>query len=95
MRLNGTTELVEPCSYPATMADVLETVGDAEVDLPMGTERVAEAIERGGGDVFETAEDAHLAIYQGVSVRAVGRPRYDERGGNSVGETEVSPPLSF
>lgn len=80
-----TTRLFDDCEFPATSEDLLAAVGDAELELPNGTASAAAAIERGGGDTFETREDAELAIASGVGREAVGRHHYSDRDPTTVG----------
>ena len=91
---NGTTELFDGCEFPLTCEDLLAAVGDAELELPNGTESVAEAIERGGGDSFETREDAEFALFSGVGRAAVGRAHYSDRDPTTPGENGPRP-VSF
>jgi len=91
---NGTTELFDDCEFPLACDDLLETIGDAELELPNGTESAAAAIERGGGDVFETREDAKFALFNGVGRAAVGRSHYSDRDPTALGG-DGPRPVSF
>jgi hypothetical protein len=83
---DGTTELFDDCEFPATCDDVVAAVGDAELELPNGTESAADAIERGGGDAFQTREDAALALASGVGRAAIGRSHYSDRDPTTLGD---------
>lgn len=89
-----TTKLFERCEFPATSDDILAAVGDAELELPNGTASAAAAIERGGGDTFETLEDAELALASGVGCEAVGRRHYSDRDPTTLGG-DGPRPVSF
>jgi hypothetical protein len=91
---NGTTELFDGCEFPATCDDVLATVGDTELELPNGTESAAEAIERGGGDIFQTREDAEYALASGVGRAAIGRSGYSDRDPTTICD-DVPRQISF
>lgn len=88
------TELFDGCEFPATTDDVLAAVGDVELDLPNGTDSAAAAIERGGGDSFQTREDARLALLNGVGREAIGRHDYSDRDPTTPGG-DGPRPLSF
>lgn len=89
-----TNRLFDGCEFPATCEDLLAAVGDAELDLPNGTASVAAAIERGGGDTFETREDAELALVSGVGREAIGRHHYSDRDPTTLGG-DGPRPVSF
>lgn len=76
---DGTTALFDDCEFPMTCDDVLAEIGDTQLDLPNGTASAAAAIERGGGDVFQTREDAEYALASGVGREAIGRSHYSDR----------------
>jgi len=82
-------ELIDACDYPATCEEVQEAVGDERLELPNDTEPLAEAIGLGGGEVFESAEDVQLAVYNGVGGGAVGRRRYSDRDPGTPGTDDV------
>ena len=85
---------IDACEYPASAETVIETVGDATLSLPHGSEPVAEALERAGDTTFDSAEDVHLAIYCGVSSKAIGRRGYSDRDPGTVG-CDGPDPVSF
>jgi hypothetical protein len=91
---DGTTELFDGCEFPMDCEAVVATVGDAELELPNGTEPVADAIKRGGGDRFRTREDAELALANGVGRAAIGRPHYSDRDPDGPGG-DGPRPVSF
>ena len=82
------------CEFPATSAELIKAVGDAEIELPNGTEAVATAVERGGGERFETRTDAREALYCGVGEAAIGRKGYSDRDPTPLG-VDGPMPLSF
>lgn len=89
-----TIELFDRCEFPIACDDLLAAVGDAELELPNGTASAAAAIERGGGDTFETREDAELALATGVGREAVGRYHYSDRDPTTLAG-DGPRPLSF
>jgi hypothetical protein len=87
-------DLFDGCEFPASCEDVVTEIGDAELDLPNGTNSAAAAVERGGGDHFETREDAELALASGVGREAVGRSHYSDRDPTALG-ADGPRPVSF
>lgn len=93
--MHHTTDgLFDDCEFPMTMADMRSLLADRTLEVANGTESVAEAIERGGGDTFHTREDAELALLSGVGGAAVGRRKYSDRDPPHPGE-EGPRPVSF
>lgn len=73
-------------SYPATTEELIEAYGDMELDLPDGSETLADALGRLGNETFERPEDARFAAYSAVSAEAVGRQGYSDRDPTAPGE---------
>ncbi|MWG34399.1 DUF5789 family protein [Halomarina oriensis] len=74
-------------SYPATAQDLIEEYGEMVLDLPNGSETVAEALAPMEATTFQDAESARLALYSSVSSKAIGRRFYSDRDPTVVGET--------
>ena len=72
--------------YPMTAEELIEEEGDLTLELPNGTETLGEALSRAAPETFETAEDARLAAYAGVSGKAIGRKGYSDRDPVCMGE---------
>jgi len=84
--LTDATELFETKEYPLTAAELIESDGEMVLELPNGTETLGAALERAAPETFETAEDARLATYSGVSSKAIGRKGYSDRDPVCMGE---------
>jgi hypothetical protein len=87
MRLfTDATDRFDAHSYPATTEELVAEYGDVELDLPNGSETVAEALAPLATATFEDAESARLALYSGVSSKAIGRKFYSDRDPTAMGE---------
>jgi hypothetical protein len=95
MQLNGTGDRIENAEYPLTTDELVDVLEHAELDLQNGTETVAEILDRTGGETYETAEDARLALYTGVSNKAIGRKGYSDRDPTTPGSQYGHDQLSF
>lgn len=94
MMLNGTGDRIDGYDYPLTSDELVDRLGDTEIELPNGTETVGEVIERMGPETYQTAEDARFAVYGSVSAKAIGRRGYSDRDPYAIGENGPEP-LSF
>jgi hypothetical protein len=93
--LRGTTdELLSETEFPTTTEQFIERHGDAELELPNGTETIAEVLEHADGETFDTPEDARLTVYASLSSQAIGRKGYSDRDptppGSPYGPEQVS-----
>jgi hypothetical protein len=79
-------EAFEKHDYPMTTAELIEADGDITLNLPNGTEKLSEALERTAPETFESAEAACLTAYAGVSSKAIGRKGYSDRDPVCMGE---------
>jgi hypothetical protein len=84
--LTDAEQAFEAQEYPMTSEELIEAEGDITLELPNGTERLADALRRSGPETFETAEDARLTAYAGVSGKAIGRKGYSDRDPICMGE---------
>jgi len=80
------TEAFETHAFPATSADLIDAYGDTVIELPNGTERLGEVLERVGPTVYESAADARTATRSAVSTKAIGRKGYSDRDPTAIGE---------
>jgi hypothetical protein len=95
MELNGTGDRIENAEYPLTTDELVDTLDHAHLDLQNGTEAVAEILGRCGEETYETPEDARLALYNGVSSKAIGRKGYSDRDPTTPGSPYGHDQLSF
>jgi len=72
--------------YPMTTEELIAAEGDLTLDLPNGTETLADALSRSAPETFQTAEDARLTALAGVSGKAIGRKGYSDRDPVCMGE---------
>lgn len=88
------TDSIDDESYPLSAEDLLARYGDAELDLHGGSQRLGDVVGLDGDAVFHSPEDVRLAVYNGVSHRAVGRRFYSDRDptppGAVLGHDQVS-----
>ena len=87
MRLfDSADEMFTTQSYPATTADMIESHGHLTLELPNGTETVADVLGRLTEETYETEEQARLAAYSAVSQKGIGRKGYSDRDPRCMGE---------
>jgi len=84
--LTDATEAFETHDYPMTTEELIEADGDITLELPNGTEKLAEALSRTAPETFETAEEARLTACAGLSGKAIGRKGYSDRDPVCMGE---------
>ncbi|MFC6953078.1 DUF5789 family protein [Halorubellus litoreus] len=78
-------------SFPATHSDVLDTVGDVEIDPPNGDPVVvATVLERTDEEAYETATALHETVLANLDDDHIGRKHYDDRAANPSRNDEVS-----
>jgi hypothetical protein len=85
MTLRESTTCLEDASYPLSAEELIEHVGDVELELPNGREDLATVIRRCGADSFSSETDAREAIYGALSEKAIGRPGYSDRDPTILG----------
>ncbi|ELY98065.1 DUF5789 family protein [Natrialba asiatica] len=95
MLSNGTAEVIDDHEYPATTEELIEDCGDRVLELPNGSETVSDVLARLESETFESADDAHLAVYSAVSNKAVGRVGYSDRDPTPVGSPYSPDAVSF
>ncbi|RDI71767.1 DUF5789 family protein [Halopelagius longus] len=86
MRLNGTGDLIDAHEYPATTEELVEQYGEHTIELPNGSETLAEVLERAGSETYTCADDARNAVFCGLGHEAIGRRYYSDRDVYTVGE---------
>lgn len=89
MRLRDVDGTIDSADYPMTAAQLLERLGDGEIDLPAGDEPVAHVIGRCGTDSFASADEARLSVYGALPDGAIGRKGYSDRDPPMLGEAET------
>lgn len=94
MVYTNTNALFEEHAYPATTSELIDNYGDEELELPDGTETVADVLGVLGQETFESAEEARYAVYTGLSSAAIGRVGYSDRDPTPPG-CDGQPPVSF
>ena len=95
MLLNGTGEVIDDHQYPATTEEMIDAYGDRTLELPNGSETVAEVLARLESETFESPEDARFAVYSAVSDKAIGRVGYSDRDPTPVGSPYAPDAVSF
>lgn len=80
MRLRQAQRLFQDLSYPLTTDELVARVGDAEINLPKGTETVADVFSRLSPGTYSGPEEAYTLFLSGLSDKAIGRKWYSDRG---------------
>jgi hypothetical protein len=86
MRLNRTGDLIDAHEFPATTEELTEAYGDRTIELPNGTARLGDVLERAGAETYTNADDARSAILCGLGHEAIGRRYYSDRDAYAMGE---------
>ena len=96
MVYTSTDDLFDDGSYPMTTDELIDEYGDHELELPNGSEEIADVLAVMGHDpeTFENAEEARYAVYAGLSSKAIGREGYTDRDPEPPG-TEGHDLVSF
>lgn len=84
------SEIFDEDAFPTTTEALISEFGDVELAHPMGTEPLRDVLEASGAETYESADEAQLAVLNGVSRDAVGRPRYSDRGDSPHSEDEFA-----
>jgi hypothetical protein len=79
MTLKQATRLLDDHQYPTDTDGLVAAHGDYELDLPNGSETLAEVFERMGDETYESAHEAREAMYCALSSKAIGRRHYSDR----------------
>jgi len=79
MLRNNTGACIDAHQYPATTDELIEAYGGQRLELPNGSETVAEVLKRLDSETFECSEDARYAVFSALSEKAVGRVGYSDR----------------
>jgi hypothetical protein len=87
MRLNGTGDLIDAHEFPATTEELIEAYGDQTIELPNGSEDLADVLARAGSETYTCADDARHAMLCGVGHEAIGRRYYSDRDAYATGES--------
>lgn len=89
-----TNESLAAERYPLTTDELVDRYGDQTLELQNGSESLADVLSRTGDETYHSPEDVRLALYNGVSHRAVGRRFYSDRDptppGSPVGPEQLS-----
>lgn len=86
---------LEEHQYPTTSDELVETYGNAVLELPNGEETLRELFELMPDEDLESAAEARVAIFNTVSERAIGRKGYSDRTPPALGERQEWPNESF
>ena len=89
MTLGRSTACLEDASYPLSAEELIEQVGNVELELPNGSEDLETVIRRSGAEYFTSVYDARETVYGAVSEKAIGRPGYSDRVPPIVGIEEI------
>lgn len=97
VKLGSLDEELAAHDYPATSSTLVSEYGDYEIDLPGGSQRLADVLGLldQNDERFEDAEEVRQAIYNLVGSEAVGREHYSDRAGSVPEEGVDSEDESF
>lgn len=87
MRFNGTGDLIDGHSYPATSDELIAAYGDSEIELQNGSETLGAVLGRLGPETYQGPQDVRDALYTGVGHEAIGRRYYSDRDAYALGES--------
>lgn len=87
LEIGRISDLFEDQTLPVTTDEIVAEFGDVEVTYPRRSERLAAILATSGTETYNTLDEIELAILNGVSRDAVGRPRYSDRG-DSLHDTD-------
>lgn len=87
LEIRGIYEMFGDQEFPITTEELLDEFDDVVVSYPDGaSEGLGSVLETSGRETYATSEELQLAVLNGVSRSAVGRPRYSDRDPPTVGE---------
>lgn len=95
MDLNGSGDAIDDQTYPLTTTDLLDELGETEIDLAQGSESIAAVLERFGEQTFETPQEVRHTLQAGVCERAIGRKGYSDRDPTTPGSVYGHECVSF
>lgn len=95
MRLEATRDRIDDQTYPLTTQDLLDELGDTELELANGTEPLEDVLERFGDQTFQNPEEVRHTIRAGVCERAIGRKNYSDRDPTTPGSVYSHEIVSF
>lgn len=89
LEMNRIHEMFGEQEFPVTTEELLDEFDDVVVDYPGGdSERLRPILETSGRETYDTSKELQLAVLNGVSRNAVGRPRYSDRDPPTVGDDQ-------
>lgn len=80
LEMGKVTGLFDDGAFPMTTEEIIEEFGDIEIQYPRRSESIEAILTTSGLETYRTADEVELAVLNGVSRDAVGRPRYSDRG---------------
>ena len=95
MRLHGTGDDIASQTYPLTTDELVDAIGDGQLELADGTEPVADVLARFGDQTFHTPEEVEHTLQAGVCERAIGRKGYSDRDPTTPGSVYGHDCVSF
>jgi hypothetical protein len=95
MRLKGTSEVIDGTEYPVTTEELIDDHGEREIELPNGTETLAECLDRLEPETYDSPEEVRLSVFTAVSGEAVGRRHYTDRDPTTLGSPFGHEQVSF
>lgn len=90
MRINDVLDRLDDVEYPATPEDVIVELGDPELTLQNGTDRLDDVFERTTVRSVDCPEDAKLTVLSALDESAIGLKGYSDRDPPVMGESHPS-----
>lgn len=79
MRPNGVYDELAEIAYPATTEEIVDRLGDVELELPNGTETIEAVFNRIESGTYENPRQAFTTFLSALSTKAIGRKAYSDR----------------
>lgn len=77
-------ERLDTLDYPISQHDLLEQVGEEELEFSDGAATLEELLSETNEDQYDDAESVRQAVFNMVGDEAVGRKEYSDRGVHSL-----------
>lgn len=93
MRPNQAYSSFRELTYPIRTDELVELIGDTELELPAGTETIGEVFDRLSSETYADPREAYTMFLSGLSAKAIGRKSYSDRDPPVLGLREADPLL--
>lgn len=91
MRLTRSFGAFENLTYPITTDELVDRIGETELELQNGKETIKEVFDRLSPETYINPSEAHLTFLSALSTKAIGRKAYSDRDPPLFGIGDVDP----